>query len=80
VCRFWTARAVFDQPDWTRRYQQYTDTPGGTYWCTALADAGDLNRSRWPSKPRTTTADTIVILSRYTTSYMIPEKRVLGRW
>jgi hypothetical protein len=41
VCRFWTARAVFDQPDWTRLYQQYTDTPGGTYWCTALADAGD---------------------------------------
>jgi hypothetical protein len=39
-----------------------------------------MNRSRWPSKPRTTTADTIVILSRYTTSYMIPEKRVLGRW
>jgi hypothetical protein len=31
VCRFWTARAVFDQPDWTRPYQQYTDTPGGTY-------------------------------------------------
>jgi hypothetical protein len=22
-------------------YQQYTDTPGGTYWCTAVADAGD---------------------------------------
>ena len=41
VCRFWTARAVFDQPDWTRPYQQYTDTPGGTYWCTAVADAGD---------------------------------------
>jgi hypothetical protein len=41
VCRFWTARAVFDQPDWTRPYQQYTDTPGGTCWCTAVADAGD---------------------------------------
>jgi XRE family transcriptional regulator, fatty acid utilization regulator len=41
VCRFWTARAVFDQPDWTRPYQQYTDTPGGTYWCTAVADGGD---------------------------------------
>ena len=41
MCRFWTARAVFDQPDWTRPYRQYTDTPGGTYWCAAVADAGD---------------------------------------
>lgn len=32
---------VFDQPDWTRPYQQYTAPPGGTYWCTATADAGD---------------------------------------
>jgi XRE family transcriptional regulator, fatty acid utilization regulator len=40
-CAVWMARAVFDQPDWTRAYQQYTDTPGGTYWCTAVADAGD---------------------------------------
>jgi XRE family transcriptional regulator, fatty acid utilization regulator len=40
-CAVWTARAVFDQPDWTRPYQQYTDTPGGTYWCTAVAGAGD---------------------------------------
>ncbi len=38
VCRFWTARAVFDQPDWTVPYQQYTDTPSGTYWCTAMVD------------------------------------------
>jgi hypothetical protein len=50
-CRLWTARAVFDQLDWTRSYQQYIDTPGGTYWCTAVADAGEMNRSRWPSEP-----------------------------
>ncbi|GAA3640645.1 helix-turn-helix domain-containing protein [Microlunatus ginsengisoli] len=41
VCRFWTARAVFDQPDWTEPYQQYTDTPSGTFWCTAVAEQGD---------------------------------------
>ena len=49
MCRFWTA--VFDQPDWTRPYQQYTDTPGGTYWCTATAELVIMNRSRWPSEP-----------------------------
>nr|WP_328842558.1 helix-turn-helix domain-containing protein [Nakamurella leprariae] len=38
VCRAWTARAVFDQPDTSRAYQQYTDTSSGTYWCTALVD------------------------------------------
>ncbi len=26
VCRYWTARVVFDQPDWSSSYQQYTDT------------------------------------------------------
>lgn len=41
VCRFWTARAVFDQPDWSAAYQQYTDTPGGTFWCTAVAESGE---------------------------------------
>ena len=39
VCRWWTARVVFDQPDWTRPYQQYTDTGSGTYWCTAVVDS-----------------------------------------
>lgn len=39
VCRWWTARVVFDQPDLTRSYQQYTDTGSGTYWCTALVDS-----------------------------------------
>ena len=38
VCRFWTAREVFEQPDLSSAYQQYTDTGSGTYWCTALVD------------------------------------------
>lgn len=37
VCRHWTARVVFDQPE-GRPYQQYTDTGRGTYWCTAMAE------------------------------------------
>ena len=41
VCRFWTAREVFATPDWSQPYQQYTDTPTGTFWCTALAERGE---------------------------------------
>lgn len=26
VCRYWTARAVFDRPDVSSAYQKYTDT------------------------------------------------------
>lgn len=38
VCRFWTARQVFEQDDQSAAYQQYTDTRGGTYWCTSVVD------------------------------------------
>ncbi len=38
VCRYWTARAVFEQPDLSEAHQQYTDTGSGTYWCTAVVD------------------------------------------
>lgn len=38
VCREWTARQVFLQPDLSQAYQQYTDTRSGTYWCTAAVD------------------------------------------
>lgn len=38
VCRHWTARAVFAQPDPATSFAQYTDTPSGTYWCTAARD------------------------------------------
>jgi XRE family transcriptional regulator, fatty acid utilization regulator len=41
VCRFWTAHRVFEQLDWTKPYQQYTDTPSGTFWCTAVAERGE---------------------------------------
>ena len=41
VCRYWTAREVFTTADWTQAYQQYTDTPTGTFWCTAVAERGE---------------------------------------
>lgn len=41
VCRYWTAREVFATADWSQAYQQYTDTPTGTFWCTAVAEQGE---------------------------------------
>ena len=38
VCRHWTVREVFARTDGSRPYRQYTDTPTGTYWCTAHLD------------------------------------------
>ncbi|NHN54396.1 helix-turn-helix domain-containing protein [Calidifontibacter sp. DB0510] len=38
VCRAWTARRVFEQPDLSQAFQAYTDTRSGTYWCTAVVD------------------------------------------
>ena len=35
VCRFWSARRVFDVADRFNPYHQYTDKPAGTYWCTS---------------------------------------------
>ncbi|NHI17526.1 helix-turn-helix transcriptional regulator [Microbacterium excoecariae] len=37
-CRQWTSRAVFDVDDRFNPYFQYTDTGGGTYWCTARVE------------------------------------------
>jgi XRE family transcriptional regulator, fatty acid utilization regulator len=37
VCRYWTAREVFEQPS-GQAYQQYTDTGRGTFWCTAMVE------------------------------------------
>ena len=48
VCRYWTARVVFDQVDQSSSYQQYTDTRSGTYWCTSVVDrtaSGDFSVS-----------------------------------
>ncbi|MCC2593359.1 helix-turn-helix domain-containing protein [Tessaracoccus sp. OS52] len=38
VCRFWTSRQVFEVPDKFNAFNQFTDTPGGTYWCTARVE------------------------------------------
>ena len=35
VCRYWSARQVFDVADRFSPYHQYTDKPAGTYWCTS---------------------------------------------
>ncbi|MES2171452.1 MAG: XRE family transcriptional regulator, partial [Actinomycetota bacterium] len=35
VCRYWSARKVFDVDDRFSPYHQYTDKPAGTYWCTS---------------------------------------------
>lgn len=40
VCRYWTARQVFDVEDKFNAFNQYTDTPTGTFWCTARVDRG----------------------------------------
>ena len=39
ICRQWTSRQVFDVEDKFRSFNQYTDTPAGTYWCTARTEA-----------------------------------------
>ncbi|HKG49393.1 MAG TPA: helix-turn-helix domain-containing protein [Actinomycetales bacterium] len=38
VCRHWTARTVFAQGEVASPHHQYTDTPSGTYWCTAQVE------------------------------------------
>lgn len=39
VCRNWTARTVFGQPDRFNPWYQYTDmADGGTYWCTSRVE------------------------------------------
>lgn len=38
VCRYWTARRVFERANGSAAYQAYTDTPTGTFWCTAAVD------------------------------------------
>lgn len=35
VCRYWSARQVFDIEDRFSPYHQYTDKPNGTFWCTS---------------------------------------------
>lgn len=40
ICRFWTSRLVFDVPDKFSAFNQYTDTPNGTFWCSARTERG----------------------------------------
>ncbi|MFT4233820.1 MAG: helix-turn-helix domain-containing protein [Microbacterium sp.] len=46
VCRKFAARAAFDQQNRTTENYQYTDTPGGTFWCSTQVghrDNGDFS-------------------------------------
>jgi predicted transcriptional regulator/DNA-binding XRE family transcriptional regulator len=48
ICRWWSARHVFEIEDRFSPYHQYTDKPGGTYWCTSSIQstpAGDYSVS-----------------------------------
>ena len=40
MCRYWSGRQVFASTDRLSPYFQYSDTPSGTYWCTAQVDTG----------------------------------------
>ncbi|MBO9577915.1 MAG: helix-turn-helix domain-containing protein [Microbacteriaceae bacterium] len=40
VCRWWSARQVFEHEDRLSPYHQYTDKPVGTYWCTSSVESG----------------------------------------
>jgi len=40
MCRLWSGRQVFTVADPFSPHYQYSDTPSGTYWCTALVDSG----------------------------------------
>src|SRR6185437_10453285 len=40
MCRSWSGRQVFSAADKISPYCQYSDTPSGTYWCTAQVDTG----------------------------------------
>ncbi|MGP7959592.1 helix-turn-helix domain-containing protein [Sanguibacter sp. A247] len=48
VCRNWAARQAFASRDRASEYYQYTDKPGGTYWCstqTGTAENGEFSIS-----------------------------------
>nr|WP_231700821.1 helix-turn-helix transcriptional regulator [Arthrobacter sp. zg-Y750] len=44
ICRYWTSREVFSVPDQFSAFNQYTDTPAGTYWCTARVERGSAGK------------------------------------
>lgn len=40
LCRHWGARVTFESTDKYGTHYQYTDTPGGTFFCTTHVEAG----------------------------------------
>ncbi len=40
MCRKWSGRQVFSSADRFSPHHQYSDTPGGTFWCVAYIDPG----------------------------------------
>lgn len=42
VCRWWSARQVFEEEDRYSLYHQYTDKPNGTYWCTSAVQTSPV--------------------------------------
>jgi XRE family transcriptional regulator, fatty acid utilization regulator len=69
VCRQWTSRSVFEHHEQTGEFRQYTDTPAGTFWCSAQTGNGTegefsvtmgvpFNSSKW-FRGRETTSRTI---------------------
>lgn len=48
VCKQWSARNAFTHTNRTTEFYQYTDTPGGTFWCatqTGSTSAGEFSIS-----------------------------------
>ncbi|HVL62232.1 MAG TPA: XRE family transcriptional regulator, partial [Microbacterium sp.] len=46
VCKKWSARRAFEHTNRTTENYQYTDTPGGTFWCatqTGRTDAAEFS-------------------------------------
>jgi len=69
MCRQWSGRQVFTADDRFSPYYQYSDTPSGTYWCTAFVDQSrergfaitlgvPFEHSRWFRGRETTTRRT----------------------
>lgn len=40
VCRNWTSRTIFEEHQGAGEFHQYTDTPTGTFWCSAQMGRG----------------------------------------
>ncbi len=54
LCRWWSARQAFQSEDSYDLHYQYTETPGGTYWCVTHLE---VDRERGDAVTVGTTAD-----------------------